>query len=146
MTKRDKNPGGKPPKYKDERELKSRIAEYFKRFSNRRKRGYVPPNKAGLCVFLGMTRETYSQYRNRYPDAIKEADMLIESAWIDRLSGQSATGAIFYMKNAFKVDYRDRYEHSSKVSLNPQPLLGGISKNHGELPNNDRDKKDSKAG
>lgn len=67
-------------------------------------------NKAGLCLFLNISRETYSQYRKRYPDTIKNADGYIENTWIQRLKTNAPTGAIFYLKNAFKEIYKDKHE------------------------------------
>lgn len=68
------------------------------------------PNKAGLCLFLNISRETYSQYRKRFPDAIKSADHWIEESWVQRLRSNAPTGAIFYLKNAFKETYKDRHQ------------------------------------
>jgi hypothetical protein len=68
------------------------------------------PNKAGLCVFLNISRSTYNEYKKKYPDALKGIEDYIENAWVQRLAGTTPTGAIFYLKNAFSNDYRDRTE------------------------------------
>lgn len=68
------------------------------------------PNKAGLCLFLNISRETYSQYRKKFPDTIKSADHWIEESWVQRLRSNAPTGAIFYLKNAFKETYKDRHQ------------------------------------
>lgn len=68
------------------------------------------PNKAGLCVFLRIDKSTYNDYKQKYPDTIKEVEAVIENAWVQRLRDPGATGAIFYLKNAFKEDYKDRHE------------------------------------
>ena len=66
------------------------------------------PNKAGLCVFLKISRETYYEYRrNRYIDAIKEFEAATQDIWVQRLGGTTPTGAIFYLKNAFSEDFSD---------------------------------------
>lgn len=96
--------GGQPPKYKSAKLLRERIDEFFELCDDKRQL----PEKAGLCVFLDISRDTYSEYRKKYPDTIRYADGYIESNWVRRLGGQSATGAIFYLKNAF--DYRDKTE------------------------------------
>src|SRR4051812_37925427 len=98
---------GQPPKYKSTKELVDRMQEFFAICDKARQL----PEKAGLCIYLGISRETYSQYLKKYPDAIRYANDYIESNWVRRLAGQSATGAIFYLKNAFKEDYKDRTEH-----------------------------------
>jgi hypothetical protein len=59
---------------------------------------------------LRISRDTYSEYRKKFPDTIKAANDWIENAWVQRLSTTAPTGAIFYLKNAFKEDYRDRTE------------------------------------
>lgn len=104
-----KNLGGRPPKYSTKAELLKKANEYFDHCNS----FFQLPEKAGLCLYLNITRETYSQYRKdkRFSDAIKAMDSYIESNWVRRLSGNSATGAIFYLKNAFHQDYRDRVEN-----------------------------------
>ena len=100
-------PNGRPPKYKSDKLLVAKAQEYFALCEKARQL----PEKAGLCLALGISRETYSQYKkDKFPDAIKGFELYIESNWVRRLSGQAATGAIFYLKNAFSADYRDRTE------------------------------------
>lgn len=103
-----KNKGGRPPKYSDAEVLMKAGVEYFKICDKTRQL----PEKAGLCIELHITRETYSAYRKdaRFSDTIKQFDLYIESNWVRRLAGQSPAGAIFYLKNAFKEHYKDRQE------------------------------------
>ena len=114
-----KHPGGRPPKYKTAEELISKANEYF----DDCEKGHKLPEKAGLCLALGITRETYRQYRKgEFADAIKRLDRYIESNWVRRLAGTAATGAIIYLKNAFSADYPDRTETdmtSNGKSLTP---------------------------
>jgi len=98
-----KNKSGKPPKFKSEKELNDTIIAYFKDCEEKK----TIANKAGLCLFLKISRDTYSEYRKKYPDTIKGADFAIENVWVQRLAGSSPTGAIFYLKNAFKEEYKD---------------------------------------
>ncbi len=104
--------GGRPPKFEDEETLSKSIGAYFDDCAGAKEL----PTKAGLCLELDISRDTYSEYRKRFPDAIRRADDTIEHAWVQRLAQPGATGAIFYLKNAFKDDYRDRQEmdHTSK--------------------------------
>lgn len=97
--------GGKPPKY-TATTLKPAIVDYF----DNCKETHVIPSKAGVCFFLKIDKVTYSVYRKKYPTTIKGCDLAIEMAWINRLNGNSPTGAIFYLKNAFKEDYKDKHE------------------------------------
>jgi hypothetical protein len=100
-------PAGRPPKYKTADDLIAIAHRYFDICDKNRQL----PEKAGLCLYLGITRETYNQYRKgNFSDAIKQFDLFIESNWVRRLSSNAPTGAIFYLKNAFSADYRDRTE------------------------------------
>lgn len=114
--------GGKPPKYSNGKDIWDKAQEFFELCDST----HQLPEKAGLCLFLGISRDTYSQYRKKYTDTIKGIDMYIESCWVRRLNGQAATGAIFYLKNAFKDEYRDRYDTditSGGVKLNFDPTF-----------------------
>ncbi len=99
---------GRPPSFKNVQELRNKAEAYFAKCEKKK----LPPEKASLCLALGISRETYSKYRKEpdFTDTIKECDSLIQSWWVRRLSGQAATGAIFYLKNAFKEDFKDKYE------------------------------------
>ena len=99
---------GRPPKYKTSLDLWKVASEYFELCDKNKQL----PEKAGLCIFLEITRDTYSEYRKRedLSDTIKRLDLYIESNWVRRLNSQSPVGAIFYLKNAFKEEYRDRHE------------------------------------
>lgn len=110
------NKAGQPPKYRTEEALRDKIEEYF----NLCRQSRDLPEKAGLCLYLGITRETLSQYRNhKYPDAVKSADLYIESCWVKRLSQAAPVGAIFYLKNAFKEEYKDKQEidHGGELKI-----------------------------
>lgn len=104
----EKHKGGRPPKYATLEELAEQIKLYLESCEKTR----TLPNKAGLCVYLQITRETYNQYKDKpeFSDALKQTERYIENAWVQRLGGANATGAIFYLKNAFKEDYKDRHE------------------------------------
>ncbi len=102
----EKKKRGNKLKYESEKEMAVVATEYFDMCERKK----LPPEKAGLCIFLNISRDTYSEYRKRYPDTIKRMDTVIESWWVRRLSGNAATGAIFYLKNAFKEEYKDRHE------------------------------------
>lgn len=103
-----KKANGRPPKYKISKELIEKANEYFKLCDE----CFQLPEKAGLCIYLGISRDTYSEYRKKgkFPDAIKGMDHYIESCWVRRLAGNAATGAIFYLKNAFRDHFKDRQE------------------------------------
>lgn len=117
--------GGRPPKYDSEESLTMAIEAYFNtcfetetRIEGKGKDKKVietkfrveMPSKAGLRFFLKIDKSTYSDYKKKFPNPIKEAEAFIEREWVQRLWGPNATGAIFYLKNAFQDDYRDRHE------------------------------------
>lgn len=111
---------GRKPKFSNEKQVADLISEYFGICDEKKQ----IPDKAGLCLFLGISRDTYNQYKKKYPDAVKGADLAIEKAWVARLAGPNATGAIFYLKNAFHEFYRDRYETDVTSGDKPlQPVL-----------------------
>ena|SRR3990167_2774981 len=114
---------GRPPKFKNEAELQAKLIEYFAECDTKK----WMPNKAGLCVFLGILRERYSELRKKYPHTIKGCDNLIEQTWVQRLGGNSPTGAIFYLKNAFKEHYKDRHENDITTGGKPISIYGGRS-------------------
>lgn len=102
-----KKANGRPPKYSDAEALHKGINAYFKSCAEA---GNMP-NKAGLCIWLNISRDTYNEYKkSKFPDAIKVAEAYIENSWVQRLASTAPTGAIFYLKNAFSADYRERVE------------------------------------
>lgn len=104
-----KNKGGRPPKYKNADEIALKANEYFELCEKNRQQ----PEKAGLCLYLGIVSETLLAWSKdkRFSATIKSIQLYIQSAWVRRLNGQAATGAIFYLKNAFKDEFKDRYEN-----------------------------------
>lgn len=114
-------------KYKTSDELSRKLYSYFDISS---KEG-IRPSKAGLRVMLDIDKSTYSRYKKnpKFATHIKRAESIIEAAWVNRLDSAAATGAIFYLKNAFSEDYRDRTETDiTSGGKKIQPILGGLSK------------------
>lgn len=99
---------GRPPLFKNKEELRSKINEYLADCNVRK----FMPNVAGFCVFIGIHRDSFYEYKKKksFSDTIKELMSSIEDSWIQRLAGPNATGSIFYLKNAFKDEYKDRQE------------------------------------
>ena len=133
----EKNKGGRPPKYNTTEEFQKKCDKYFKDCIDKTK----IPNKAGLCIALNITRETYNQYKkkDKFSDAIKKAESVIEEAWVQRLNHSAATGAIFYLKNAFRKIYKDRYNTDITSGDKPIAILGNA------LPDNHSGQQDNKA-
>jgi hypothetical protein len=102
---------GRPPVYETEEEFLAMVWEYIEHC----KISHEMPNKAGMRFFLRISHDTWSAYRERFPEAHKEAEDYIENQWVQRLAGTTPTGAIFYLKNAFKDDFRDRHETDATI-------------------------------
>jgi hypothetical protein len=124
MKKKAKNKGGRPPKYETEQQLVEKIESFFNKCMKKRK-GFIP-SKAALRLHLNLSKDLYSDYKKRFPNPIKRAEDIIEKAWVERLAHPGATGAIFYLKNAFKDDYREKQEveHSGKLDISK--VLDGL--------------------
>ena len=110
--------GGVLRKYENEEELnemcKSFIADCILK--------QEVPSKAGLYVHLDLSPVTFAEYKKKYPNTIRRVVKVIERAWVQRLAS-SPTGAIFYLKNAFKEDYKDRTE--TDVTTDGKPIQFG---------------------
>lgn len=105
-----KNKGGRPPKFETVEALNDAISIYLENCAEKKE----IPNKAGLRTHLKIVKDTYCDWKkkdHRFSDSIKSFENITENAWVQRLNGNAPTGAIFYLKNAFKEDYRDRYEN-----------------------------------
>lgn len=109
-----KNKRGRPLKHTSG-ELILLVEQYFKECEEKKEM----PNKAGLCVLLKISKETYNIYKKKkaFVDSIKDFESKTENIWVQRLGGTTPTGAIFYLKNAF--DYRDKQEieQSGKIDI-----------------------------
>jgi hypothetical protein len=103
-----KNKGGRPPKFTSKDQVQTLFEEYFTECAEKKK----ILTKAGLMVKLDISRDMYADYKAKpeFRNTIRKIEGLIEDAWVQRLTETGATGAIFYLKNAFKEDYRDRNE------------------------------------
>ena len=120
----EKDVGGRPPKYATVEELAPRINRYFNSISYDEvvsneegvpaldrdgeqitKVVYVsPPSILGMCLFIGLSRETLLEYTNRagFSDTIKEAKAKVEQYLGDQLSRTTqVAGIIFNLKNNF---------------------------------------------
>lgn len=116
---------GRPPKFKKKEE----IEEIFKVYSADCEKNGKILSKAGLLYFLHINRTTYNRLKKKkeFSNTIKEIEDLIEDAWIQALHhGKQATGPIFYLKNAFKEEYKDRTETDITSGNKPIPILQNV--------------------
>ncbi len=113
---------GRPPVFLNAKDMQDAIISYVAHAQEEKK----IINKAGFCVFTKIHRDTYNEYKKReaFTDTIKALESQIEEAWIQRLNGNAPTGAIFYLKNAFRDDYRDK--HETDITSDGKPILQGV--------------------
>jgi len=105
----EKNPRGKPLKFKTVEILQEKIDDYFNTCD---KQG-EPYMITGLALHLDTTRETLCDYgrKDGYSDAIKKAKLKVESSYEKRLIKQGRSGDIFALKN---FGWKDKQEVESK--------------------------------
>ena len=113
-----KHAGGRPPKFTG----LEKVTELIKGYFDSCQKSHTLPTKAGLCIFLNISRDTYNEYKKKpqFSDTLKGAELYMEDLWLQRLAGNSPTGAIFYLKNAFKEEYKDR--HETDVTSGGKPI------------------------
>lgn len=117
-------------KKKRGRHLKFNTLEDFKKgadsYFSKCKSSKRIPTISGLCLFLNIHLDTLNEYQKKpeFSATIKSAKLLIMDEWayeLNRRSGQVA-GIIFYLKNAFKENFRDNYgmtgEDGGSVNVN----------------------------
>lgn len=106
MKKEKKKKVGKPPHFKTEEEFKNGVKQYSDKCEAEKKM----PNIAGFASFHGIDRTVYYDYAKKYPNTKRGFEAFLEDVWVQRLGSNSPTGAIFYLKNAFRENYKDRHE------------------------------------
>ncbi len=137
------NSGGRPPIYADATVLTEKIIEFFEwckgeshtetrtrtKIDKETKQPIIEdydivvwdrlpeqPNITNLALFLGFdSRQSFYDYGNieEFSYTIKRARLAIENYYEDHLLGDSATGAIFALKN-FGWNDKTQLEHSGK--------------------------------
>ena len=125
-----KNLGGRPEKYSDVESLSAKIEEYFN-YCDKQTKTYItkngPPKTSykpytviGLCNFLGICRETFSQYQKdrRFSDATRSAKSRCE-AWLEEHAINGETQplvSIFSLKNNY--GWKDKTETEITITVN----------------------------
>lgn len=79
-----------------------------------------PPSAAGLCIFLGISKETWSEYARdeKLAPVCARFKLRLESYLLGRLNsekGKNVQGIIFNLKNNY--GYADKVEHSGETAL-----------------------------
>ena len=89
----EKHAGGRPPKYKNKKELQKKIDKYFRECDEE----HEPYTVTGLGLALDMSRQDLINYSNKeeFFDTIKNAKQKVENYLEKRLiKDSSATGII----------------------------------------------------
>lgn len=70
----------------------------------------TPPNMAGLCLHLGISRETWSNYGQdkTLKPVVERARARMEDYWCSRLDGKGANGAKFALSSCY--GWTERHE------------------------------------
>lgn len=90
------------------------------------------PNIAGLCVFLDLSRQAfYEIYKVKYSRGCNWILNNIQDIWVQRLGTPYATGAIFYLKNVFRDEFRESVIEEL-VGGKPTPILAGLMRTIGK--------------
>lgn len=107
---------GRPRSYETAEEFDKACQNYFANLK------FNAPNIAGLCVSIGVSRDTWYEYRKKrgeFSDTVRSVEGLIESWWVNRLKHPGA-GSIFYLKNFKPTEYKDRISGDPEAPLSMQ--------------------------
>lgn len=96
---------GRPRKYKTAKALQEAINDYFDAITKKNGEWKKPPSVAGLCLKLGITRQTLINYATGDDQAMafvaQSAKLVIEDFWSSQLAGKFANGAKFALGSGF---------------------------------------------
>ena len=98
-----------------------------------------PPGLAGLCLYLGISRDTWARYGKKADrkEIVERARLRMEDYWGGRLDGKGANGARFALQNNFGWDgaWRERREVSldqeTRKAMSVEQVLRRESKEDG---------------
>lgn len=111
--KKQKHPGGRPPKYNTPEEMQILIDKYFADCNNNEK----PYTITGLALALDLDRVSLLNYADKeeFFSTIKKAKLRVENYLEQRLiNDSSTTGLIFNLKNNF--GWKDRQDINANVN------------------------------
>lgn len=119
-----KNLGGRPPNtgiIRDAATFDRLVDEYEARCEEQTRESdhYAPPTFSGMARFLGFeSRRSFYDYAKRdgFSRSVKRAQLLIESEYERRLSGNNVAGSIFALKNH---GWADKQEHEISGGATP---------------------------
>lgn len=98
---------GRPRKYDDLEEFDVLCRTYYATLK------LNAPNIAGICAYLGISRDTWERYRKGiFQVTCMALETKIEDYWVTRLK-QPGNGPLFYLKNFRPSEYKERGPGSS---------------------------------
>ena len=115
--KTNKNPVGRPLKFKNEKELQKKIDAWLKSCKKEKR----PLTITGLALALNTSRDLLVDYGNRdeFSYTIKRAKLLCENYAEESLFlGKNVAGAIFNLKNNYGWKEKQEIEHNGGVFIN----------------------------
>lgn len=99
---------GRPRKYQSAEELAKAVNAYFETIPIKNGTFKRPPSVAGLCLKLGITRQTLLNYqaggkgeKAKMAFVVQSAKLVIEDYWSGQLAGKFANGAKFALGAGF---------------------------------------------
>lgn len=115
------NNGGRPPKYKDAKELEEQIEAYFiSIYDEENEEWSRRPMITDLALFLGfadkMSLYEYAK-KEEFTYSIKRALSIVESEYENMLESKASTGAIFALKN---MRWKDKTEVDQTITETKQ--------------------------
>lgn len=104
---------GHPRSFKTEEDFKQAFLDYLSLCEADKKL----PNIAGFCRHRWITRETYYKQKEYYSDTFKKIELALEDAALN--TDIAPAVKIFYLKNKFSSDYKDKQEveHSGGLDV-----------------------------
>lgn len=99
---------GRPRRFKTEQEFQGVYKAYIRHCYESK----MMPTKAGFCAYAGLSRETYYQQRNHYPDTFHAIDLCLE----DFAANQHSFTGIPSLPNALQYSrYAYNWDKASKA-------------------------------
>lgn len=103
-----KNKGGRPRIINSPEAFEAAVTAYFEKCEHEER----PPTMAGMALFMGFAdRQSFYDYEKlpEYATATRRARARVEQHHEERMSGNTPTGSIFWLKNH---GWSDRHEVS----------------------------------
>lgn len=131
---------GAPKKYKNAGELGAAVNAYFSSLQKKSGEFKRPPSLAGMCLYLGISRQTFWNYANGSNKGMafvaETAKLVVEDFWSGQLAGKWAQGAKFALGCGFGWNKDGQW--SDKSTERAEEESGGVI----EIPQADEETPD----